>query len=142
VSSTCHPLPPFSWRWLLCHLSMMWPHLLGVLHVHMSPRRSALHDFCSRKEVLSTPKPPIRDSPRSFCSNGSPLAWIQWSRSLSLFPTTWDETKNLVCPPNSRTPNSQNDPTTWVETISMDLIDHDQWFTLILDIRVVSSSNS
>jgi hypothetical protein len=42
------------------------PHLTDVPRVRTSPRCSALRDFCSRKEILSTFEPPIRDTTRRF----------------------------------------------------------------------------
>jgi hypothetical protein len=42
------------------------PHLTDVPRVRTSPRCSTLRDFCSRKEILSTFEPPIRDTTRRF----------------------------------------------------------------------------
>jgi hypothetical protein len=57
VSTTCHPLPPFSGCLLLRHLSTTCPQLVDVPHVRTSPRRSALCDFYDRKEIISTLSP-------------------------------------------------------------------------------------
>jgi hypothetical protein len=42
------------------------PHLMDVPRVHMSPRCSALHNFYSRKETLSSFEPPIGDNQESY----------------------------------------------------------------------------
>jgi hypothetical protein len=42
------------------------PHLTDVPRVRTSPRCSTLRDFCSRKEILSTFEPPIRDTAQRF----------------------------------------------------------------------------
>jgi hypothetical protein len=42
------------------------PHLTDVPRVRTSPRCSTLRDFYSRKEILSTFEPPIRDTAQRF----------------------------------------------------------------------------
>jgi hypothetical protein len=97
------------------------PHLMDVPRVRTSPRCSTLCDFCSRKEILSTPEPPIRDTHAEvliqwFSRGLDPMVWISFPAPRN---SGLHETKNLVYPPNSRTLNSRNDPTTWVEMRSM-----------------------
>jgi hypothetical protein len=119
------------------------PHLTDVPRVRTSPRCSALRDFAVEKKFFQPPNPryaiPTKVLIQRFSHDLDPMVWISFPAPRN---SGLRETKNLVCPPNSRTPNLRNDPTMWVETRSTTLIDHDQWFTLILDIRVVSSSNS
>jgi hypothetical protein len=59
------------------------PHLTDVPRVRTSPRRSALHDFCSRKEILSTPNP--RYAIPHGGSDPTVLPWLG-SNGLDLLP--------------------------------------------------------
>jgi hypothetical protein len=81
--------------------------LRDVPPVRTSPQRSALHDFHDPNAMfpnLQTPETRYHvGSVQRFSRGQDPMAWI-------FFPTLHDSglgaTKNLACPPNSRTPNS------------------------------------
>jgi hypothetical protein len=82
-------MPPVAYFLLFCALYVCatcqprGPHLMDVTHVRTSPRHSTLHDFCSRKEILSTLNPRYA-IPRGG-SDPTVLLWLG-SNGLDLLP--------------------------------------------------------
>jgi hypothetical protein len=112
VSTTCHPLPPFSGHLLLRHLSTTRSPPNGCATCSHEPSALGTSRLLQSKRNSFNPRTPdtryhVEVLIQRFSRGLDPMVWISFPAPRN---SGLHETKNLVCPPNSRTPNSRNDP--------------------------------
>jgi hypothetical protein len=108
------------------------PHLTDVTHVRPSPRHSTLHEFNDQGATPSPFETPIHDVERHQISWLSFLLDRRFRSNRDL--ETWGSIAQRSPPLRSQYPNSRDDQMTYTK--------HNQWFTLILDPKLMGSSPS